>query len=62
LDALAISGEHPIIWSILGAFGHGMLKFMKVILDISRHGYIHMFVLIIPFQSDAEVEPTSPIV
>jgi hypothetical protein len=61
LDVLAISGESPIMWSILGAFGHGMLKFVKGILYIARHGQVHMLVLIIPFQSDAAGEPTSPI-
>jgi hypothetical protein len=55
LDALAIIGDSPIRWSILGAFEHGMLKFVKGILYIARHGQVHMFVLIIPFQSDAAV-------
>jgi hypothetical protein len=49
LDALAISGDIPIMLSILGAFGHAMLKFVKGILYIARHGQVHMFVLIIPF-------------
>jgi hypothetical protein len=44
-----------------GAFGHGMLIFVKVILYISRHGKVRMFVFIIPFQSDAAVESTIPI-
>jgi hypothetical protein len=61
LDVLVISGDSPIMWSILGAFGHGMLKFVKGILYIARHGQVHMFVIIIPFQSDAAVESTSPI-
>jgi hypothetical protein len=61
LDALTISGDIPIMWRILGSLGHGMLKFVKGILDIARHGQVHMFVLIIPFQSDAAVESTIPI-
>jgi hypothetical protein len=61
LYALAISGYSPFMWSILGAFGHGMLKFVKGILYIARHVQVHMFVLIIPFQIDAAVESTSPI-
>jgi hypothetical protein len=61
LDALAISGDSPIMWSILGAFGHGMLKFVKGILYIARHRQVQMFVLIIPFQRDAAVDPTIPI-
>jgi hypothetical protein len=59
LDVLAISGDIPIMWRILGALGHGMLKFLKGILYISRHGQVQMFVLIIPFQSDSTVESTS---
>jgi hypothetical protein len=62
LDVLAISLDSPVMRSILGAFGHGMLVFVKGILDIARHGKVHMFLFIIPFQSDATVEPTSPIV
>jgi hypothetical protein len=60
-DALAISGDIPIMWRILGAFGHGMMKFVKGVLYIARHGQVHIFVLIIPFQSDSAVESTSPI-
>jgi hypothetical protein len=41
--------------------GHGMLIFMKGILDIARHRKVHMFVLIIPCQSDATVEAASSI-
>jgi hypothetical protein len=61
LDGLAISGDCPTMWSILGAFGHVMLKFVKGILYIARHRQVHMSVLIIPLQSDATVESTSPI-
>jgi hypothetical protein len=61
LDVLAISGDCPIMWSILGAFWHGMLKFLKGILHSARHGQVHMFVLIIPFQSDAIAKSTCPI-
>jgi hypothetical protein len=49
LDALTISGDCPNMWPILRALGHGMLKFAKGILFISRHGQVHMFVLVIPF-------------
>jgi hypothetical protein len=61
LDALSISWYSPIMWSILGEFGHGMLKFLKGILYIARHGQVHMFVPIIPFHSDVAVESTSTI-
>jgi hypothetical protein len=37
-----------------------MLIFMKGILGIARHRQVHMFVFIIPFQSDATVEAASP--
>jgi hypothetical protein len=38
LDALAISWDNPVMWSILGALEHCMLIFVKGILDIGRHG------------------------
>jgi hypothetical protein len=57
LDGLAISWDSPLMWSIFWALGHGMLKFVKGILYIAKHGQVHMFVLIIPFQSDTAVEP-----
>jgi hypothetical protein len=40
LDALFISGDCPIMCSILGALGRGMLKFVKGIIYISRHGQV----------------------
>jgi hypothetical protein len=61
LDVLAISKYCPLMWRILGALRHVMLKIVKGILDISRHGQVHMFVCIISFQSDAAVESTSSI-
>jgi hypothetical protein len=41
--------------------GHGMLICLKVILDISRHRQVHMFVFRIPFQSNATVKEISQI-
>jgi hypothetical protein len=61
LDALAISRDNSVVWGILWTIGHGMLIFMKGILDIARYRKVHMFVFIIPFQSNAMVEATSPI-
>jgi hypothetical protein len=61
LYSLAISGDSPIMWIVLGALGHGVLKIVKGILYISRHGQVHMFFFIIPFNSDASVYSTSPI-
>jgi hypothetical protein len=61
VDVLAIRGDSPIMWSILWALGHWMLVFVKGILYIARHGQVYMFVLIIPFHSDAAVYSTSAI-
>jgi hypothetical protein len=49
LDALALSWDGPVVWGILWMIGHGVLIFMKDILDVARHRQVHMFVFIIPF-------------
>jgi hypothetical protein len=61
LDALAIIGDCTVMWCILRVLGHGMLKFVKGILYISRHGQVHMFICIIQFNSDAALESTNPV-
>jgi hypothetical protein len=59
LDALAIIWDSPAVWCLLWTFGHGVLIFMRIILDIARHRKVNMFVFIISFQSNAKT--SSPI-